>query len=69
MSDESARPLKDDFTMQYWRQGRKVGRTIYARLGHKPSDSDPLIGVMDTAQIAGAAVRAHNRFLDRLWSS
>lgn len=44
-----------------WRTGRKVGRTIYAQLDpHTPSDHDPLIGVMDTPELAEAAVRAHN---------
>ena len=49
-----------------WRTGRKVGRTIYARRGAAPSDDDPLIGVMDTPELAAEAVRAHNSaLLDR----
>lgn len=48
----------------YWRVGRKVGRTIYAQLGPEPSDDDPLIGVMDTRGIAQAAVEGHNHLLD-----
>jgi hypothetical protein len=43
-----------------WRTGRKVGRTLYAQPGPEPSDSDPLIGVMDTAELAAEAVAAHN---------
>lgn len=43
-----------------WRTGRKVGRTIYAQLGAEPSDDDPLIGVMDTPEIAGRVVEAVN---------
>lgn len=46
-----------------WRQGRKVGRTIYAVVGPEPSDDDILIGVMDTPQLAGEAVNAHNQTL------
>jgi hypothetical protein len=46
-----------DLSMEYWRQGRTVGRTIYARLRTVPSDDDPLIGVMDTPKIAYEAVR------------
>jgi hypothetical protein len=38
------------------RQGRKVGRTIYAQLGDQPSDDDPLVGVMDTAELARQVV-------------
>jgi hypothetical protein len=39
-----------------WRVGRKVGRTIYA-CKYEPGD---LIGVMDTPELATAAVNAHN---------
>lgn len=43
-----------------WRTGRKVGRTIYAQMGPKPSDDDPLIGVMDSPLLAEDAVKNHN---------
>ncbi len=43
-----------------WRVGRKVGRTIYAQPNDEPRDSDPLIGVMDTPELAQAAVDGHN---------
>lgn len=49
-----------DYTKLVWRVGRKVGRTIYAQLGNEPSDNDPLIGVLDTAELADEAVRSHN---------
>lgn len=49
--------------MQPWRNGRKVGRTIYAQMGPEPSDDDPLIGVMDTRVLAADAVCAHNAVL------
>lgn len=42
------------------RVGRKVGRTIYRQLGDRPSDSDPLIGLMDSAALAEAVVTAVN---------
>jgi len=48
------------------RTGRTAGRTIYARRGAAPSGDDPLIGVMDTPELAAEAVRAHNSaLLDR----
>lgn len=46
--------------MDRWRTGRKVGRTIYQQLGPEPSDDDPLIGVMDTPDLAALAVEAVN---------
>jgi hypothetical protein len=51
---------KQDPTKLMWRVGRKVGRTIYAQLGETPSDNDPLIGVLDTRELALEAVKAHN---------
>lgn len=47
-----------------WRVGRKVGRTIYAQYNDEPSDSDVLIGVMDTRELAEAAVAAYNAQFD-----
>lgn len=44
-----------------WRVGRKVGRTIYQQTGPEPDDTDPLIGVMDTPELAALAVEAVNR--------
>jgi len=43
-----------------WRVGRKLGRTIYAMVGAEPCDDDVLIGMMDTAELAGEACVAHN---------
>ena len=45
---------------QFWRTGRKVGRTVYAVVGLVPTDHDLLIGVMDTKALAQAAVAGHN---------
>lgn len=46
-----------------WRVGRKVGRTIYEQIGDEPSYDDPMIGAMDTPELARDAVRGHNSFL------
>lgn len=46
-----------------WRVGRHVGRTIYEQLGDEPGDNDPLIGVMDTPELAELVVRAVNHHL------
>lgn len=54
-----------------WRTGGSVGRTIYAVLGEggkehaRDDEHDQLIGTMDTAQLAEAAVVAHNEWLAR----
>jgi hypothetical protein len=48
-----------------WRTGRHAGRTIYVQLTAIPSDDDPLIGLMDTPELAQAACDGHNLFLDR----
>jgi len=45
-----------------WRTGRKVGRTIYVQIGDEPSDGDPLIGVMDTPELAALVVEAVNAY-------
>lgn len=42
------------------RTGRKVGRTLYEQRGPHPSDSDPLIGLMDTPELAQRVVNAVN---------
>jgi len=54
--------IKDqrDYSKLIWRVGRKVGRTIYAQLQEIPNDSDPLIGVLDTTELAKEAVQSHN---------
>lgn len=43
-----------------FRVGRKVGRTIYRQLGEEASDSDVLVGLMDTVALAKLAVEALN---------
>ena len=56
--------MEIDYLKLPWRTGRKVGRTIYVQLGTTPSDNDPLIGMMDTAELAEAAVKNHNESLE-----
>ena len=46
-----------------WRTGRHVGRTIYVQLGPEPSDEDPFIGCLDSAELAAEACEAHNERL------
>lgn len=46
-----------------WRTGMHVGRTLYAVLGSEPSKDDPLIGVMDTRELAALVVLHHNTSL------
>lgn len=43
-----------------WRQGRKVGRTIYRQLCAEPADGDQLIGVMDDESDAEFVAFARN---------
>lgn len=57
--------MSDDRIDKRWRQGRKVGRTIYAMVGRVPHDNDELIGMMDTPELAADAVRSHNADLHR----
>jgi hypothetical protein len=49
-----------DIAIMKWRIGRKLGRTIYAIVGDRPSDDDICIGMMDSESIAAVAVLAHN---------
>jgi hypothetical protein len=45
-----------------WRQGRRVGRTVYLQAGPEPSDDDLLIGLMDTPALARRVVDAVNAY-------
>jgi hypothetical protein len=54
-----------DYPKVLWRTGRTVGRTIYAMRSDVPSDTDPLIGLMDTPATASEAVSAHNALLEQ----
>lgn len=46
-----------------WRTDIRIGRSIYALLSNdvsKPSDLDPLVGVMETSELAEIVVDVHN---------
>lgn len=44
-----------------WRTGRKLGRTLYAQPGPEPDDGDPLLGFMETPDLAARVVAIVNR--------
>lgn len=48
-----------------WRQGRRKGRNVYAVLG-EDWEAHPLIGQLDTPELAAEAVNAHNAMLAEL---
>jgi hypothetical protein len=43
-----------------WRVGRSLGRTVYSQIGDEPSKSDPLLGLMETRELADYVVALHN---------
>ena len=47
-----------------WRTGRKNHRIIYAQLKDVPDDLDPMIGVMDSIQLARETISTHNARLE-----
>jgi hypothetical protein len=44
------------------RQGRKVPRMLYQQLGDEPADGDPIIGLVDTPELAALIVKAVNAY-------
>ena len=49
-----------------WRTDFRVGRNIYALLSNnveKPSTKDPLIGTMETSELAEMVVDTHNKVI------
>jgi hypothetical protein len=44
------------------RQGRKVQRMIYEQRGPEPADDDPIVGLVDTPQLAALIVAAVNAY-------
>lgn len=61
---DSAAVRRTFWDARQWRAGRKVGRTIYAQMDDEPSDTDPLIGVMDTPELAALVVRSVNAVME-----
>jgi hypothetical protein len=62
MPDHNARTHEEstDLAARPWRQGRKVGRNVYAQVSEDPSDDDVAIGSFDSEWLAFACVYAHN---------
>lgn len=51
---------------RFWRTDERMGRTIYALLSNDvvhPSENDPMIGVMETSELAEDVVNTHNTLL------
>lgn len=51
-----------------WRTDLKLGRNIFALLSNdvsKPSPQDPLVGVMETSELAEDVVDTHNSVLKK----
>lgn len=61
--------ILNDPSVRYWRTDTgKLGREIYALLSNdetKSSPNDPLVGVMETSELAETVVDMHNRVLAR----
>lgn len=57
--------FEHEYPKVLWRTGRTVGRTIYAMRTDTPTDTDPLIGLMDSVALAKAAVDGHNQLIER----
>lgn len=56
-------PPGPDLTVVPWRVGRHEPVHLYAQLGPEPSDSDPPLGTLFTAELAAEAVAARNERL------
>jgi len=53
-------------TERYWRTDLKRGRGVYALISNdvdKTSEYDPLVGVMETSELAEDVVGVHNALL------
>jgi hypothetical protein len=51
-----------------WRTDFKLGRNIYALLSNdvtRPSPQDPLVGVMESSELAENVVDTHNRVITK----
>lgn len=57
-----------DVNVRFWRTDLRVGRSIYVLLSNDPdvpSESDPLLGVMESSALAEDVVNSHNGLLTR----
>lgn len=60
-------PIKDP-EMRLWRTDIKRGRGIYALISNDleaPSEFDPLVGVMESSELAEMVTDTHNRALTK----
>lgn len=46
--------------MKKLRQGRKVARALYEQQGPEPADTDPIVGLVDTPELAARIVATVN---------
>ena len=53
-------PTRTTWPTAKLRQGRRVGRTLYHQQGPEPSEDDPIIGMVDTPELAATIVAAVN---------
>lgn len=61
-------PLVSDPGSRLWRTDYKIGRNIYVLLSNdvtKPAQQDPLIGAMETTELAEIVVDTHNRVVQK----
>jgi hypothetical protein len=60
-------PLKNP-DERLWRTDLRLGRNVYALLSNdvtRPSPQDPLVGVMETSELAENVVDLHNRAITK----
>lgn len=62
-TDLSLQPYIDNAEDRLWRTDLKTGRNVYVLLSNdvtRPSEADPMIGVMETSALAEDVVTTHN---------
>lgn len=52
-----------DLTSFPWRTGRHRERNVYAQLDDRPSEDDPFVGLMETAELGRHICEIHNETL------
>jgi hypothetical protein len=55
-----------DYTQVQWRVGTHVRRTIVAIVPSRNPDHYPILGMMDTDELAAEVVKAHNQTLETM---
>jgi hypothetical protein len=51
---------KNQFMMMPWRVGGTLGRTVFAVVAGVAHDDEPLLGLMETPELADLVVTLHN---------